>query len=214
MASKQKAPVQKAPSGNQKASSSNQQATSSNQKATSSNQKTSTTTSSSDVGVPDAKFATVQDILEYLLPGRFYHAHWKPTWLKNTVVKRTRPNGDVDSPTGRQLSVSFYYPEFKFGMCSASGSGKWFRSDPNTDKYYAAVDKFKIDECRKQGIELLIMPAWVDMEDAKVRLVDFITRDLEIDKLPLDRSLNFGDGNEDESDGSDDSQGREGYGSS
>lgn len=161
-----------------------------------------------------ASFATVQDILDHFLPSRVCIPHWKPTWLRNTV-RRTRPDTSVDPATNRQLSISFFYPALKLGVCSASGSGRWHRSDPATDEYYSDVDEFKVAECKKHGITILMLPMWVDMKDAENKINTFLHNTLE-QFIPLDTSYKPKDDTEnsesDEDDEGDNAQ-DDGYGS-
>lgn len=98
---------------------------------------------------------SVQVVLKEMFPDKEFIAHYKPSYLKNTV---SRPHKD-DKSTNRQLSISFYCEKMKFGVCCTSvPMCTWYEVGDLEMQYHRDVDEFKVNECKKNGITVVILP--------------------------------------------------------
>ena len=110
---------------------------------------------------------SVEQLVRETFPGEEYETHYKPGWLRNTVVGKY-PDGTDKPPTNRQLSISIYIPGLNLGFCASSVSiGSWFDTDREQRRYKERVDEFKVKRCKENGITLFMVPPLLDQTPAQ-----------------------------------------------
>lgn len=112
---------------------------------------------------------SVQTILKEMFPDKDFISHYKPSYLKNKVLKPNKTTGDAVS-TNRPLSISHYCAELKFGVCCTSVPlCTWHDVDEQEMLYHHAIDEFKVNECKKNGDFIIILPIVPENVEALVR---------------------------------------------
>lgn len=98
---------------------------------------------------------SVQVVLKEMFPDKEFIVHYKPSYLKNTLQRQHKGS----TVTNRQLSISFYCEEMKFGVCCTSvPMCTWYEVGDTEMQYYRDVDEFKVNECKKNGITVVLLP--------------------------------------------------------